>query len=84
MRWSISADEYSSSKKCPQRLLSCLTGLWVLNRFVRVCDVQGTFPPDLSADDLREWIVLDTFDVYSPAHDHPQRLDTLAQLGEGV
>ena len=27
----------------------------------------------------REWAVLDTFDMYSPAHDHPQTLDTLAR-----
>lgn len=26
----------------------------------------------LSESDLREWIRLDTFDMYSPAHDHPQ------------
>ena len=25
----------------------------------------------LSDEDLREWVRLDTFDMYSPAHDHP-------------
>lgn len=25
----------------------------------------------------REWAVLDTFDMYSPAHDHPQTIDTV-------
>jgi SAM-dependent methyltransferase len=25
----------------------------------------------------REWAVLDTFDMYAPAHDHPQRLNTV-------
>jgi SAM-dependent methyltransferase len=54
-------------------------GLGVLNRFIPVCDFQGTLPPELSADELREWVVLDTFDVYSPAHDHPQRLETVAE-----
>ena len=27
----------------------------------------------------REWAVLDTFDMYSPAHDHPQTLATLSR-----
>jgi SAM-dependent methyltransferase len=30
-------------------------------------------PPDLN----REWAILDTFDMYSPAHDHPQSLETV-------
>ena len=25
----------------------------------------------------REWAILDTFDMYAPAHDHPQRLQTI-------
>jgi hypothetical protein len=29
--------------------------------------------PDLNV----QWAVLDTFDMYSPAHDHPQSLSTL-------
>ncbi len=33
----------------------------------------------LSPEVNREWAVLDTFDMYSPAHDHPQTLDTLAR-----
>lgn len=31
----------------------------------------------LSEKDLREWILLDTFDMYSPAHDHPQTFPTV-------
>jgi SAM-dependent methyltransferase len=30
-------------------------------------------PPSLN----REWAILDTFDMYSPAHDHPQTLSTV-------
>jgi 2-polyprenyl-3-methyl-5-hydroxy-6-metoxy-1,4-benzoquinol methylase len=30
-------------------------------------------PPELN----RDWAVLDTFDMYSPAHDHPQSLSTV-------
>jgi hypothetical protein len=25
----------------------------------------------------REWAILDTFDMYSPVHDHPQSIDTV-------
>ena len=32
----------------------------------------------------REWAVLDTFDMYSPAHDHPQTLETLRRGYEEV
>jgi SAM-dependent methyltransferase len=31
----------------------------------------------LSQGDFREWVRLDTFDMYSPAHDHPQRFSTV-------
>jgi len=31
----------------------------------------------LSEQDFREWVRLDTFDMYSPAHDHPQRFATV-------
>lgn len=27
----------------------------------------------------REWVILDTFDMYSPTHDHPQTLNTVAR-----
>ena len=27
----------------------------------------------------RDWSILDTFDMYSPAHDHPQRISTVTQ-----
>ena len=34
----------------------------------------------LSAGQLRKWIVLDTFDMFSPAHDHPQRISDVAAM----
>jgi hypothetical protein len=34
----------------------------------------------LSATQLREWIVLDTFDMFSPEHDHPQRVNEVADM----
>ena len=33
----------------------------------------------LTREDFREWVRLDTFDMYSPAHDKPQRFATVAQ-----
>lgn len=49
----------------------------IFNRFVPVCDIKGTLPRKLSKEELREWVVLDTFDMYSPEHDHPQRIETV-------
>ncbi len=42
---------------------------------VPVVNYDGILP--LSKKQLREWSVLDTFDMLSPAHDHPQSADTL-------
>lgn len=53
--------------------------LGVLTRFLPLCDVRGTLPQGLSRSELREWAVLDTFDMFSPAHDHPQRVSTVAR-----
>lgn len=56
-------------------------GRWV-NRFIPIVDIAGTIPPNLSQDQLREWVVLDTFDMFSPEHDHPQRISTVKQWFE--
>lgn len=50
-------------------------GLGFLNRFVPICDIDSTFPRSVSQ--IREWAILDTFDMYSPAYDNPQRLETV-------
>jgi SAM-dependent methyltransferase len=52
------------------------------NRFLPICDVKGTLPHNLSKEDLREWVVLDTFDVFSPEHDHPQKISTVKKWFE--
>jgi SAM-dependent methyltransferase len=46
----------------------------IANRFLPVCDINGTIPKQLDDATLREWVVLDTFDMFSPAFDQPQRL----------
>ena len=47
------------------------------NRFLPICDIDGTFPEGLSKEKLREMVVLDTFDMFSPQYDQPQRIQTV-------
>jgi ubiquinone/menaquinone biosynthesis C-methylase UbiE len=49
----------------------------IVNRFLPVCDIKGTLPHNLSKEELREWVILDTFDMFSPQHDHPQKISTV-------
>lgn len=55
-------------------------GLHMLTRFLPVCDIRDTLPAGLSEDELREWVVLDTFDMFSPEYDNPQRLQDVAAM----
>lgn len=52
-------------------------GLGKLNRFIPICDIDGTLPKNLPYAQLREMCVLDTFDMYSPEYDQPQRISTV-------
>ncbi len=56
-----------------QQILDYL-GLGGLARFLPVVDIQGTLPKYLSESEKREWAVLDTFDMFSPEYDNPQRI----------
>ena len=71
------ADRLIAASRFLQRV-----GLGVLRRFLPVADIYGTLPADLTEDDLREWVVLDTFDMFSPAFDNPQRLRDVAKMFE--
>lgn len=51
----------------------------VLNRFIPICDIEGTLPSSLSYQQLRELCVLDTFDMFSPEYDNPQTIDTVTK-----
>jgi SAM-dependent methyltransferase len=42
---------------------------------IPVVNYEGVYP--LSAQQLREWAVLDTFDMLSPAHDYPQSAESV-------
>ncbi len=54
----------------------------VLHRFIPICDINRTFPSDIAKNELREWVILDTFDMFSPAYDHPQRIKTVKKWME--
>ena len=54
----------------------------LINRFLPICDIKNTIPPGLDKATLREWIILDTFDMFSPAYDAPQRPRTVARWFE--
>jgi hypothetical protein len=45
-----------------------------INRMLLVADYRGRYP--LSDQQLREWAILDTFDMLSPAYDQRQTIDT--------
>ncbi len=53
-------------------------GCNALNRFLPLCDISGTFPNSLAKAERREWAILDTFDMFSPAYDSPQRISDVA------
>ena len=48
-----------------------------INWILLIPDYRGTFP--LSEDMLKEWAVLDAFDILSPVYDHPQYLETVRE-----
>ena len=53
-------------------------GLGVLARFLPICELDGMIAN--SDEELRDLLVLDTFDQYSPQHDHPQRIKDVAEM----
>ncbi len=48
-----------------------------LNRFLPLCDIDGTMPKNLPFRQLRDLCVLDTFDMFSPVYDQPQKISTV-------
>ena len=46
-----------------------------LRHAVPIANYEGVLP--LNAAQLKDWSVLDTFDMLAPAHDHPQTVGTL-------
>lgn len=58
----------------------CRIGLGALTRFLPVADLRYVLPPGLSPEQQREWAVLDTFDMFSPEYDKPQRAEAVAEM----
>jgi len=54
----------------------------ILTRFLPIVDIQGTLPKDLDSKELKEWVILDTFDMFSPEHDHPQKIADVRKMFE--
>jgi len=55
-------------------------GLGLLNRFIPIVDLR-TLPFDsLTKTEFREWVVLDTFDMFSPEYDYPQRIEDVVEM----
>lgn len=57
-------------------------GFGIFSRFLPIVDITNTFPKNLDYVQLREWAVLDTFDMFSPEHDHPQRINDVVTMFE--
>jgi SAM-dependent methyltransferase len=51
-------------------------GHWLNWRLV-IADYRGKY--DLSEEMLKEWAILDTFDMLSPAYDYPQTIETFTR-----
>ncbi len=57
-------------------------GLHALTRFLPLVDVASTIPKDLPPDQIREWAILDTFDMFSPEYDNPQHTSDVVAMFE--
>ena len=54
--------------------------LHILTRFLPICDIQNALPNNLAKDKLREWVILDTFDMFSPKYDNPQKIEKVREF----
>ncbi len=56
----------------------------LFNRFLPIPDISSTIPDNLSSDELRNWVILDTFDMFSPEYDNPQTIEQVKKWVEGA
>ena len=49
----------------------------LFNRFLPICDLKHTLPDGLTKEERREWAILDTFNMFSPKYDQPQKIDNV-------
>ncbi|HEY6214525.1 MAG TPA: methyltransferase domain-containing protein [Vicinamibacterales bacterium] len=57
-----------------------LTGRRILSWFLLMADYRGVYP--LTDDVQKEWAILDSFDMLSPAFDFPQRVEDIRRWFE--
>lgn len=55
-------------------------GLSFLTRFIPLVDLKTIPTLGLNNDQYREWVILDTFDMFSPEYDNPQKIDEVAKM----
>ena len=56
--------------------------LGFLNRFLPIVDLGSVLPEGLNVKQVREWAILDTFDMFSPEFDNPQKISSVKQMFE--
>ena len=56
--------------------------LGFLNRFLPIVDLESVLPKGLNVKQVREWAILDTFDMFSPEFDNPQKISSVKQMFE--
>jgi SAM-dependent methyltransferase len=61
-----------------RRLVAARLG--ALTRFLPIADLRYVLPAGLTPGQQREWAVLDTFDMFSPEYDQPQRVERVADM----
>ena len=57
-----------------------VTGLHVFTRFLPICDIKNAVPKKLNKKKLYQWILLDTFDMFSPKYDNPISIKDACQI----
>lgn len=73
-------EKYSDKLIALYRFLSN-NKMHILTRFIPICDIKNTLPKQVIEDkkSLKEWVILDTFDMLSPEYDYPQTIKTVTQ-----
>ncbi len=54
-------------------------GIDILTRFLPICD-PNTIPKILKKNERMDWIILDTFDMFSAYYDQPQKISTVKKI----
>ena len=57
----------------------CSIRLKILTRFIPICDIS-LFPQNLSKSKIKEFAIMDTFDVFSPQFDNPMKINRVREL----